>query len=250
MKRHMVETLVGVLLIALFPGFATAKNRDKLAFTESFPLTECSFSAVGGNTYFPLTPNRQLYYNNQECVDAGDCDALVELTITVLDETLPVNFEVDGEPLNVTTRIVQEEELENGELTEISRNYFAECTGDGDVYYFGEDVDIFQADGSISHDGAWLSGVNGALPGIIMPGGAPLIGSRYYQEIAPDVALDRAEHVAVGLETDVPAGLFTGCVETLEDTPLEHKSESTKVYCRDVGLVIDDELVLVEIVHE
>ena len=110
--------------------------------------------------------------------------------------------------------------------------------------------EVITADGSISHDGAWRAGENSALPGIIMPGGAPLVGSRYYQEIAPDVALDRAEHLAVDLEIEVPAGIFTGCLETLEDTPLEHKSESSKVYCRGVGLVIDDELVLVEIVNE
>jgi hypothetical protein len=37
-----------------------------------------------------------------------------------------------------------------------------------------------------------LHGSDNARAGIIMPG-TPLLGSRYYQEIAPEVALDKAE---------------------------------------------------------
>ena len=38
--------------------------------------------------------------------------------------------------------------------------------------------------------GSWLHGVNNAQGGLIMPG-IVLIGSRYNQETAPDVAIDR-----------------------------------------------------------
>jgi hypothetical protein len=56
------------------------------------------------------------------------------------------------------------------------------------------------------------------------------------------VALDRAEHVEAGVETDLEAGNFDDCVEVSETTPLEAGSESTKVYCPGVGLVIDNDL--------
>jgi hypothetical protein len=101
----------------------------------------------------------------------------------------------------------------------------------------------------VSHDGAWLAGKNGAKPGIIMPG-TVLLGSRYFQEVAPGVALDQAEHTAMGLHVSVPAGNFSGCLEATETTPLEPGSESTKVYCPDVGLVIDGDLELSEIVED
>ena len=73
-----------------------------------------------------------------------------------------------------------------------------------DVYYFGEDV--FDGDGNPLPD-AWLAGKDGAKPGILMPDRAYLLGSRYFQEFAPN-AKDRGEHTSMGFEVEVPAGTF------------------------------------------
>ena len=80
-----------------------------------------------------------------------------------------------------------------------------------------------------------------------MPGGAFLLGSRYYQEIAPGVALDRAEHVEMGLDIEVPAGDFKKCVKINETTPMEPGALSVKVYCPGVGLVMDGDMELVSV---
>jgi len=82
-----------------------------------------------------------------------------------------------------------------------------------------------------------------------MPGPAFLLGSRYMQELAPGVAMDRAEHVALDLDVYVPAGAFEDCVRVRETTPLEPGSASIKVYCPGVGLVRDGALELIAI-HE
>jgi len=67
-----------------------------------------------------------------------------------------------------------------------SRNYLAFCKQTGSIFYFGEDVDIYKGGKIVTHSGGWIAeGTNRA--GIIMPG-FPLLGSRYYQEIAPGVA--------------------------------------------------------------
>jgi hypothetical protein len=63
------------------------------------------------------------------------------LTITVLKETKLV----DG----VETQVVEEKETANGQVTEISRNYFAFSRKTSDVLYFGEDVDNYR-DGKTS----------------------------------------------------------------------------------------------------
>ena len=68
-----------------------------------------------------------------------------------------------------------------------------------------------------------------------------LLGQRYYQEVAPGFALDRAEHVDSQFEVSVPAGNFEDCVEIDESTPLS-PGGSHKVYCEEVGLVIDGDL--------
>ncbi|MFC6670796.1 hypothetical protein [Marinobacterium aestuariivivens] len=230
-----------VVLVALLVLPLSLYAKDKRDFTETFPLDECTFGNEGGNRYFILQPGRELHYDNSDCVEEGDCDELEALTITVTDALQDIMF--DGEM--ISTRVVEEFETADGEFAEQSFNYFAVCQETGDVYYFGEEV--FVPDGD--QPGAWLAGQEGAMPGIIMPGGAFLLGARYYQEVAPGVALDRAEHTAMGLDVEVPAGAFEDCVEVTETTPLDKKEESTKLYCPNIGLVVDDDLELIGIVE-
>ena len=47
-----------------------------------------------------------------------------------------------------------------------------------------------------------------------MPG-TILLGSKYYQEIAPDVALDKAAIVSINHTVNVPAGSFSNVIEPL-----------------------------------
>ena len=184
-------------------------------FTEDFPIEECQFRASGGNPFFNLTPGRQAYFTNQRCVAAGDCDELEELWITVTSHTRTIPLRDDGMLRNIPTRVVQEFETADGELVEISRNYFATCSPDRDVYYFGEAVDIYEDGRIVSHDGAWLAGRRGAEPGIIMPDRAFLLGSRYFQEFAPGIAQDRAEHVAsISTSTCLPVPSRNACGST------------------------------------
>lgn len=238
--------MIVLTALALLCLPVAAQARVEKEFTDTFPLADCDFKTKGVNPYFTLEPGLTLHLSNGACVADGDCDEFEEVWITVLSEVRQIELDVDGEVLTILTRVVEEYEEVDGELAEISHNYFAECRGTQDVYYFGEDVDIYDEEGNITHDGAWLAGMNGALPGIYMPGGAFLLGARYYQEIAPDVALDRAEHVGLDLDIEVPAGVFEKCVEVEETTPLEPKGVSSKTYCPGVGLVIDEDLELLD----
>ena len=157
------------------------------------------------------------------------------------DVALTVATLVDG----VTTRVVEERETEGGQLAEVSRNYFAIDKATGDIYYFGEDVDEYKNGKVTGHEGAWLAGVNGARFGLISPG-APKVGDRYYQEMAPKVAMDRAGVVSVTDEVKVPAGVFKSCLRTREGSDLESGSEE-KVYAPGVGIIKDAGFVLVKI---
>ena len=241
-------SLSAVLALALLSWMAPAQA-DGNGFTDEFPLEDCQFRSRGSNPYFPLRPGRQLHFSNQACVDEGECEELEEVWITVLHETKEIELEIDDEIQTVRTRIVEELETADGELAEVSRNYFVECRGIGDVYYFGEDVDDYEDGEIVGHDGAWLAGQDDAEPGLIMPGGAFLLGARYFQEFAPGIAADRAEHVDNDLEVEVPAGEFDDCVEIAETTPLDPTEFSEKIYCPGIGLVVDDDLELVEIVE-
>jgi len=200
-------------------------------FTDDFFIEGCTFSTTGRNRFFVLEPGFELVLEGEE-----DGEEL-GVTITVLDETMSVG--------GVETRIVREVETVDGELAEISYNYFAMCVETGSVFYFGEDVDIYEGGVVVSHDGAWRAGEDGARAGIMMPG-TILVGSRYYQEIAPGVALDRAENVSLDERVRTGAGDFDDCLLVDETTPLEPKSRSVKLYAPGIGLVVDDEVKLVD----
>jgi hypothetical protein len=235
------EHKASIVLLILLPFAATAQE-DEPEFTDDFPVEECTFTPFGGNQFFSLMPGRRTYFDNSACVAEGECEEREDLVVTVTRELKKVWIEDDGERRPIWTRVIVEHEREDGQLKEISRNYFAMCVPSRDVYYFGEDVDIYAGGKVVSHEGAWLAGRHGAEPGIIMPDSAFILGQRYYQELAPGVALDRAEHVDADLEIDLQAGNFDDCVEVSETTPLEPGSDSTKVYCPGVGLVIDSDL--------
>jgi hypothetical protein len=153
----------------------------------------------------------------------------------VLNETKVI----DG----IETRVVEERESAGNDVMEVSRNYFALSSRTNNVYYFGEDVDIYKNGKITNHSGSWISGVNGARYGLMMPG-TPLLGSRYYQESAIGVAMDRAEIISNTETVHTTAGLFDSCLKMEETTPLEPKTKEYKLYARGIGLVQDGELTL------
>jgi hypothetical protein len=187
------------------------------------PVAGGPFSLIIDNEFFPLVVGTQLVL---EGVEDGE---LIHLEITVLDETEDV--------AGVTTRVVEETEFVDGELAEISRNFFVQAA-DGTVCYFGEDVDIYEGGVVVSHEGEWRAGENGNLPGIFMPS-IPDIGMVYSNEFAPGVAEDQAEVIALGEEIDVPAGIFDDTVTVEECNPLEDAEKDIKVFVRGIGIAID-----------
>jgi hypothetical protein len=215
------------LILAASAALLAAQAPSNADFRSTFPVDKAKLSSTGRGAYCILEPGYRLH------LQAGKST----LVVSVLEETRIV----DG----VTTRVVEERETEGGQLAEVSRNYFAIDGATGDVYYFGEDVDEYKNGKVTGHAGAWLSGVNGATFGLIIPG-APKAGDRYAQESAPKVAMDRAEVVAVNEQITVPAGTFRNCLHTKETTALESGSEN-KYYAPGVGLIRDAGFVLVRI---
>jgi hypothetical protein len=234
MLKDTTALLAVMGLVAVPAGIAGEPEEE---FTTEFRLEECKFSDRGGNPFFSLEPGHRLVLEGE---DEGE-DLLLE--ITALKENRWVVFETaSGETLRVKTRVVEEREWVDDELVEVSFNFFARCKETNDIFYFGEET--FE-DGELADD-SWIAGVDDALPGLIMPG-TFLLGARYFQEMAPGVALDRAEHIAMGLTVEVPADTFEGCVEVLDTNALEPGSEGdVKIYCPGVGIVVDGDAELVE----
>jgi len=205
---------------------SAASERQASEWQEDFGLERRSLADSGSNRYFVLEPGFQLVLAND-----GE-----RVTITVLDETEKVG--------DVTTRVVEEREEEDGELVEVSRNFFAICKDTGDVFYFGEDVDEYENGDVSGHPGSWRTGEKGARAALVMPG-SPRVGMRYYQELASERALDRAEVLSLGETLKTPAGTFQGCLKSRESTPLEPDEVEYKTYAPGIGLAQDEDLLLV-----
>lgn len=201
------------------------------SWADSFSVDPRNFSSTGKNDYFILDPGFQLVLRGEEDGES------VELIVTVLNETKKVG--------GVETRIVEERESKGKELVEVSRNYFSIDKTTRSVYYFGEDVDNYEDGKIVNHDGSWLAGKNGARYGLAMPGKI-VVGDRYYQEIAPKIAMDRAEILSVSVTLKTPAGKFENCLKTQESTAINPSEKEFKHYAPGIGLIQDEDLRLVE----
>ena len=112
---------------------------DDAQFTSQFRMQDCTFATEGQNPYFILTPGYQLVLEGTKTDEEGVLEN-IRLVISVLRESQDITLPGLG---TIPTRVVEEREWVDDELEEVSRNFFARCTETNDVFYFGEDVDIF-----------------------------------------------------------------------------------------------------------
>ena len=140
-------------------------------------------------------------------------------------------FKIGG--VDVEALVMEDREFEDGELTEVTLDYFAQ-SDDGTVYYLGEDVDEYK-DGKVSgHSGAWMFGKDTQTPGVIIPGN-PKVGDRFKSEDVSATISESDEVVSVTDTVTTPAGTYHDCVrirEALADGSIEFKC-----YAKGVGVV-------------
>lgn len=225
--------IIGFLIMGTIgnPSEVLAKKAgsvNKKVWTKDFNLEKCKFTTVGENQYFRLIPGYRLILKKP--------DGSSELIITVLNETKKIG--------GVATRVVEEKLVSRGKVIELSRNYYAMCKNNNSVFYFGEDVNDYEGR-TVSHAGSWKAFQKGNMPGLMMPG-IILVGGRYYEELAPGVAMDRAKIVSNEVSFKTPMGIFKKCLLVEESTPLEPGVKEYKIFAPNIGLVKDEELVLVK----
>ncbi len=184
------------------------------------------------NSYWKLEIGYRITLKGE---DEGDH---IVVNITVTGET--ENITIGGR--NITTRVVTEEEYEDGELVEISYNYLAICNETFDIVYFGELSVEYEDKVPVGTPGSWRAeGLN--KPGILMPG-IFVVGDRYWQEYAPEEAMDRGENIAVNVVFRTTLGLHNSCVIIEDSNFLEPPRGEFKVYAPGIGIIADETLVI------
>lgn len=211
-------------------------------FTSQFPIDDIHFSVFGGHPHFILNPGHRVVLEGE---DAGEH---IVLTVTALNQTKLITLQSGGKPRTIVARVVEEREVINGELSEVGRFWYARSIETGDVYFFGEEVDFYFNGEIVGQTRLWEAGVDGALPGIIMPR-TFLLGARYYHSQAA-AALDGAENIAIGVTMMAPAGTFSNCVQIQETDQLRPESDpTTKTYAPGIGLIDDGDILLLKEFH-
>jgi hypothetical protein len=137
--------------------------------------------------------------------------------------------------LGISAFVVRDTVTIGGELVEDTFDWFAQ-DADGNVWYLGEDSKEYEDGAVVSTEGSWQAGVDGALPGIVMPA-TPATGDVYRQEFYPGEAEDMMEIVDVGGTLTVTAGAFDDVLTTKDWTPLEPDTIEEKAYASGVGKI-------------
>lgn len=215
-----MKTLCTIAVVLTMLAYAERGWRDH------FEVNKADLLPTGANPYITMQPGRVL--------------RLVHGSETLTVSILPDTQQVDG----VTTGIVEEREAKADKLVEVSRNFMATDRSTSDVYYFGEEVDTYRNGKVVNHDSAWRAGSRGARFGLMIPA-RPTAGDKFYQELAPKIAMDRVEVLSTNETVRTPAGTFEHCLHLRETTPLEY-GVSHKYYAPGVGIIKDDKFELSE----
>lgn len=224
MKKQIGVLIVLIWLALLLSGCGNGGKRNNAAATPyTVTIDPTNFVAHIDNPYLPFTPGTTLVY------EGATEDGTERVEVTTLSETRQV--------MGVTVTIVRDIVYLDGVMVEDTYDWFAQDK-QGNVWYFGEEVANYEDGILVDHEGAWMAGEGGALPGIVMYAQPSAhIGTAYFQEYDPGEAEDMGEVMRVGETMTVPFGSFADVVQTKDWTPLEPKALEHKFYAPGVGLI-------------
>jgi hypothetical protein len=182
-------------------------------------IDPANFVATIDNPYFPLRPGTAFHFKGMK-EGTPQTDDMV-----VTDQTKQI--------LGVTSTVVEDTVSEHGKPVERTFDWYAQDKA-GNVWYMGEDSLEMKNGRFVRASDSWESGVNGALPGIIIEGN-PKPGDVYRQEYyPPGDALDQAHVKRLDGHVKVPYGNFNHVLVTEEWSPTEPQMEQ-KSYVAGVG---------------
>jgi hypothetical protein len=233
MKMKVIMVIIICFLVGLVAGYfgeelmeeeEDEENGVTGAYLPYEPkIDPADFVEGVDNQWHPLTPGVTRIY------EGASEDESIRIETSVLNETRTV--------IGVECTVMRDTEYIDGELVEDTYDWFAQDVF-GNVWYFGEDSREYEDGKEVSTAGSWESGVDGALPGIIMFDN-PLAGVSYRQEYYKGEAEDMAEVIGLEKSKTVAHGSYDNCLQTREWTPLEPGVEEQKYYAAGIGVIYE-----------
>jgi hypothetical protein len=187
-------------------------------------LDPARFTTEIDHPYWPMKPGTRRTY--REVDEEGE---IKEVVVVVTTQTKKV---ANG----ITARVVRDTVRVDGSIIEDTFDWFAQDAR-GNLWYLGEDTAEFENGKLTSRDGSFEAGVNGALPGIMIPAD-PAPGMRYRQEYYKGEAEDNGEVLSTAEMAQVPAGVYRGVLLTKDTSTIEPDVQEYKLYAKGVGPVL------------
>jgi hypothetical protein len=204
----------------------TGKTAVKQAVETDFDRNKFSKSTTIDNRWTPLTPGTQFVTEGGATVDGERIRRRVVFTVTDLTKV------IDG----VRSVVVWDRDYNNDVLVEAELAYFAQ-DDDGNVWQMGQYPEEYE-DGKLVGTPAWIAGLEGAKPGILMRADPRLGTSDYSQGWGPAVEYaDRAKVLKMGQKTCVTTGCYEDVLLTQEWDEADPAAKQLKYYAPDVGNV-------------
>lgn len=180
------------------------------------------FTNVITNAYFSLPVGKKMVS------EAATEDGLERIEIEIESGTMNI--------LGVDALIYRDRVFVEDVLVEDTRDYLAQDK-EGNVWYFGEEVDNYEGGVLKDHEGSFIAGEDGAKPGIWIKA-QQIVGDSYRQEYYPGEAEDIRDVVAIDQTVTTELATYTGCVQFFDWTPLDPESREHKYHCPEVGALV------------
>jgi hypothetical protein len=222
-----ISTAIGVALLAVAGAAAgDGAGADLPRGRQAVELDPADFETHIDNRYWPMRRGSRWLYRG-----SGD-GAKARSRVRVTGRTKVL---ANG----VRARALRDAAREKGRLVEVAFEWYAQDQA-GNVWYVAEDV-MEPMRGKLRRTQGWEAGVDGAQPGVVMPG-APEVGMRYRQQHYRRKNADRSEILSLEERVKVPAGQFNNVLMLRETTPVEPRAAEYKFYAPGVGLVLTQEV--------
>ena len=191
---------------------------------EPFELDPTHFTTNIDNPYWPMQPGTRWTYRE---IDTDGTELQGVVVVTTQTKTM-----ANG----IAARVVRDTLTRGGEIIEDTIDWYAQDSF-GNVWYVGEDTAEFEGGAIASTAGSWQAGVDGALPGVIVPAD-PQPGLAYRQEYYAGQAEDNGAVVSLDETADVPYGHFDTLMMTADTSGIEPNVVEHKFYAKGVGPIL------------
>ncbi|HXF01150.1 MAG TPA: hypothetical protein VN458_12480 [Solirubrobacterales bacterium] len=223
---------------------ASASRLAPVHGTYAPKIDPTNFVTAIDNPYFPLKPSTGFHY--QGVAENGSTPQTDDMVVTHQTKQI----------LGVAATVVRDTVSSHGRPIEKTFDWYAQDKG-GNVWYMGEDTRELDHGRFVKQSDSWEAGVDGAEPGIIMPGD-PQPGDAYRQEYYPGYALDQARVLGSGGPVSVPYGSYKDTLATVETSPkIDPGVRERKYYVRGVGDIKEhtvsgnhEQIKLISITHQ